>query len=660
MSRALVLGNGEMLVTLDRFGQLRDLYYPHVGLENQAGGGRMHRIGVWVDGRFSWITDKEWEITYDYEIESFLGALEAKNRNLGISLSFRDGVYNEANIFFRRIEVKNESSEGRDIRIFIGHEFTLSGKTGETAYFEPFRHCLIHYKGNHVVLINGEIGGMPPSDWSVGLSGFMGKEGTYKDAEDGVLSKNPIEHGPVDSVIAFSHFLSGGQSQVLHYWIAIGSSLKEVFDLDSRIASKTLEHILESTGNYWRAWVNKYDFSFYKLNPNIIRLFKKSLMLIRAHADNHGAIIASADSEMLQYGKDTYSYMWPRDAARAAITLYKAGDPFVAKRFFEFCERTITEQGFFMHKYLPDGSLGSSWHPWIREGLPQLPIQEDETAIVLYAIGKYYRHTKDLEFIEKIFTTLIERSAEFLLSFRDTKTGLPKGSYDLWEEKYGTSTFTSSAIYGALQSAADLSAVLGKKKHETRYRKGAEEIKKGIMSYLYDEGTGNFHKLVVFSRTGGRNVDSTIDISSPYGVFNFGVLEAGDLRLKKSFDNAKAKLGANIGIGGIARYEGDGYYRAKDNTPGNPWIITTLWVAEYDIAKAQTESDFEKVREVFSWVARYALPSGMLPEQLNPDTGEQISASPLVWSHAEYVNAILKYLDRLEELGICPTCNPVV
>ncbi len=186
------------------------------------------------------------------------------------------------------------------------------------------------------------------------------------------------------------------------------------------------------------------------------------------------------------------------------------------------------------------------------------------------------------------------------------------------------------------------------------------EIKKGIMSYLYDEGTGNFHKLVVFSRTGGRNVDSTIDISSPYGVFNFGVLEAGDLRLKKSFDNAKAKLGANIGIGGIARYEGDGYYRAKDNTPGNPWIITTLWVAEYDIAKAQTESDFEKVREVFSWVARYALPSGMLPEQLNPDTGEQISASPLVWSHAEYVNAILKYLDRLEELGICPTCNPVV
>ena len=39
-----------------------------------------------------------------------------------------------------------------------------------------------------------------------------------------------------------------------------------------------------------------------------------------------------------------------------------------------------------MHKYRPDKSLGSSWHPWVRNGKPELPIQEDETALVIYAL----------------------------------------------------------------------------------------------------------------------------------------------------------------------------------------------------------------------------------------------------------------------------------
>ena len=58
----------------------------------------------------------------------------------------------------------------------------------------------------------------------------------------------------------------------------------------------------------------------------------------------------------------------------------------------------------------------------------------------------------------------MRRAADFLLEYRDKKTGLPSPSYDLWEEKRGTSTFTASAVYGALCAAAGLSTVLGKKK----------------------------------------------------------------------------------------------------------------------------------------------------------------------------------------------------
>ena len=40
-----------------------------------------------------------------------------------------------------------------------------------------------------------------------------------------------------------------------------------------------------------------------------------------------------------------------------------------------------------MHKYRSDSSLGSSWHGWIVNGHPELPIQEDETALILGHYG---------------------------------------------------------------------------------------------------------------------------------------------------------------------------------------------------------------------------------------------------------------------------------
>jgi GH15 family glucan-1,4-alpha-glucosidase len=361
---------------------------------------------------------------------------------------------------------------------------------------------------------------------------------------------------------------------------------------------------------------------------------------------------------MLQQGKDNYAYMWPRDAAFSAIALDKSGDQNVAKKFFEFCKDVITEDGYFMHKYLPDKSLGSSWHPYVRNGQFQLPIQEDETALVIWALWQHYEKTHDTEFIEDLFNDVIERAAEFMVSYRDSKTKLPKPSYDLWEEKYGTSTFTCSAVYGALIAAAEFSKLLGKEKHEVKYRKVALEIKNGIMHYLYDHASGNFVKLM---NTKGEEViyDRTVDMSSAFGIFNFGVLPPDDKILSKAMEETKIKLSRNIKINGIARYEGDSYYRIPADTPGNPWIITTLWMAQYKITTAKTETEFDEVREYLNWAARYALPSGILSEQLHPFTGEQISAAPLTWSHAEFVNTLIKYLDRLEELGICKACNPV-
>ena len=51
MPRDLPLGNGDLLVTFDSRYQLRDIFYPYVGMENHTVGDPS-RFGIWADGAF--------------------------------------------------------------------------------------------------------------------------------------------------------------------------------------------------------------------------------------------------------------------------------------------------------------------------------------------------------------------------------------------------------------------------------------------------------------------------------------------------------------------------------------------------------------------------------------------------------------------------------
>lgn len=659
MSRSIVLGNGSLVVALDDAGRVRDIYYPHVGLEDHARGHYMHRIGIWVDGRMSWLgEDPDWQITVGCADDALESHVIARNQVLKVELTFIDAVYNEQPIFLRRVSVTNQAEEARGIKLFFAHQFEIA-KThgGETAYFDPTQHAIIHYKGRRVFLIKGMLDNVPFDDYATGRQGFQGKEGTHRDADDGHLSQNPIEHGQVDSAIGLSAGYAPGQSRVAHYWIAAGQSLSDVATANAYVAAKTPEHLLGSVRDYWKAWLSSYEWHFEGLSDAHVLLFRRSLLYLRAHVDHEGGILASLDSDMLRYALDTYGYVWPRDAAFAALALDQAGDTNTAQRFFEFSRDVIASEGYFLHKYLPDRSLGSSWHPWIRDGKPQLPIQEDETALVLYSLCEHFRYSHDLEFVESVFDELVERTADFLVAYRDDATHLPRASYDLWEEKHGVTTFTAASVYGALVGAAELSDTLGKRAHSERYAAAAAEVREAILAHLWDDVTGTFVKMRADGAEGV--IDHTIDISSVYGVWRFGVLPSGDPRLSRAFETSVRTLSRGIVTGGIARYEGDVYYRENQAVVGNPWIITTLWYAEYLIATARSENDFVRVRTIFDWVVRHALPSGVLPEQVDAENGAPLSATPLMWSHAGFVSAIIAYLDRLEQLGLCTDCDPV-
>src|SRR5260370_1904889 len=153
------------------------------------------------------------------------------------------------------------------------------------------------------------------------------------------------------------------------------------------------------------------------LAEEIVDLYRRSLLVIRTKCDQGGAVLAANDSDMQLGRHDHYSYMWPRDAAFVCDAMDRAGFPEVTRRFLQFAHDTIKAEGYFLHKYNADGSLASLWHPWVRDGKPQLPIQEAATALVGSLIARHYARTRDLELVLAIYARPRAHPAQSLLSF---------------------------------------------------------------------------------------------------------------------------------------------------------------------------------------------------------------------------------------------------
>ncbi|MEI8104132.1 MAG: glycoside hydrolase family 15 protein, partial [Candidatus Moraniibacteriota bacterium] len=487
MPKALVLGNGEILVCFDAFGQVRDFYFPYVGHENHVGFGYVHKIGISIDDHFEWIDSPAWQVTVDYVTRTMCSNIRAIHSQSGVELLFADVVYNEKNIFLRQVTVKNTSSENRRIKLFFHQQFQIyETAKRDTGYYDPEHEAIVHYEGRRVFVVGGRCKGKSFDEYSIGNYGIEGKEGTWKDAEDGRLEKNPIEHGEVDSVASLSLEVASGESEVAHYWITVAKIHDEAIELGEYVKKKKPEHIVKSTSDFWRAWGQKNNIECEDLSPAIIDFFYKSLFIIRTHTGNNGGIIASGDSDMLSFGRDTYAYVWPRDAAYTVLALDAAGYSDTTRKFFEFCNAVVTQEGYFYQKYRSDESIGSSWLPWVADGKKRLAIQEDETAIVLFALWRHYEKAKDVEFIEGIYNSLIKKSADFLCHFREEKTGLPEVSSDIWERIFAISTYTAASVYGGLVAASHFAELLGKKRDAHKYLAVADEIKEALFQYLYN------------------------------------------------------------------------------------------------------------------------------------------------------------------------------
>ncbi len=666
MPRDLPIGNGSLLVAFDSKYRIRDLYWPHVGQGNHSSG-HPFRTGFWVEQEFRWLEDDRWSCELDYEQGTLISHVILRHPDLKISVEAADGVDFHENLLVRRFLITNDADHEREIHVFFHQDFHIDGyEVGDTAYYEPDRRAVIHYKGGNWFLINGAIlmdegksgaDWEPSADsiegvnvgvhqWACGLKEIRNLHGTWKDAEDGRLSGEAVAHGSVDSCVGFSLTIPAGCTRNLYYWMAVGPDFESAVRLNRLVRGRGPQSFLDRTAAYWRLWLDQHLPLYEDLPQEICRAYEQSLLIIRTQIDNGGAIIAANDTDISSIVRDTYSYMWPRDGALVANALIRAGYLDLSRAFFQFCADSLTREGYLLHKYNPDGTLASSWHPWTRDGKKSLPIQEDETALVLWALWEHFDRFGDVEFIKPLYKKLIKPIADFLSDYRDHATGLPLPSYDLWEERYGILSWTVSATYGGLIAGAKFAKSFGEDRKAEHYEQAAEQIKRGADAHLWREDLNRFLRHISNEDAGGWEIDETIDASLA-GLWMFGMYAPDDKKIVATMQAISDHLWVKTQVGGVARYEGDQYHRVSDDideVPGNPWFISTLWLAEWLAITAKSQADLERSVELVMWASSRALQSGVLAEQVHPYTNEPLSVSPLTWSHATFVSTALQYL----------------
>ena len=615
-----ISGNGRLLLTVNENGDWNELFYPYPGQFQQL---REARLGLYdvAASRFAWLRRGN---GYDLRQAPYgPGHLpESTWSGHGVTISVRDHVHPNHDLVARVFRIRADPP--RPLRLFAYHSFQIAESMyQDTAFVDSASSSLVHYKRGYFFEFFSEPNF---SRAACGEHTLRGLRGTYVDAEDGRLEGHLIAHGAADSVMEWDLEAVPDRETTVRLFLTAGRSLPGVHRDREYVRSGGLDRFVRESEAFWETWVQRRlphpPDGLSQLSREVYRM---SVLLLRHATAENGAIIASPDTRSLAAAGDTYNYCWWRDGGYVSKAMDEAGLFENASRFLDFARDCQNPDGSFFHRHFPDGAIGSTWHP-----PPHLQI--DQTATVIAAAWHHFKRGADPDILLDLWP-MVKGAANFLTEFRDPGTGLPAPSFDLWEERLGIHLYSTAAVAHALERAGRIAAEIGK--DPASWRAAAAEISGAAVSHFWDAEAKRFVRSL-------SPRDERLDASHLLAL-KLGFLPWTDPRARALVDAVEHRLWCRDG-GGLARYEGDEYYGRE-----NPWVVSTLWLAEARLRLG----DRHRCRELIEWVAAHATSTRLLPEQIDRVTQEPKSATPLTWSHSTFVDVVHKYAEA-EHHGSIP------
>lgn len=440
------------------------------------------------------------------------------------------------------------------------------------------------------------------------------------------------------------------------------------------------------------------------------RLAFASALMLKVQEDRTyaGALIASlsnpwGDTIDATESSTGYKAVWPRDFYQVAMAMMALGDTETPVAAFRYLPRVQVRAdtpgnsgttGWFLQKTHVDGEI-----EWVG-------VQLDQTAMPIMLGWKLWRagEIDDAE-IAAVYVRMIRPAADFLVDggkvgilWNDRRIAPPWSQQERWEEQEGYSPSTTAAVITGLTVAAEIARASGDPASAGRYEAAADDYASKVEARMFTT-SGEFGDGRYFLRL-SRNEDPNDKL--PLGENNgqpampedriidggflelvrYGVRAATAPSIVDSLpeyddqtreDRFRVRYDLN-GVPGFRRYGNDGYGENTDTggnyglggmTPGQRgrvWPIFTGERGHYEIARAVAgnapDTAFEAIRRTYAGgMEAFANDGQLLPEQVWDGVGHPTShryqtgqgtnsATPLAWSHAEYIKLLRSLADR--------------
>ena len=620
-----IIGNQNILASFTKQGEILRLLYPTRDYKQMID---FFHVGLKInDSRLVYLHDDINNIyMQQYEEDTNILNTEILNTYFNLKVVQTDYASIKENVLVRKYKFTNENTIDLDLNFLVHSSLTSSPENRVSGMCR--NDALIQYNHEYMLctfskekLLSSQI------------------NNSKANIEDGkIWDKDYVGMSENSSISYDLGILKPNETREFELYIFIEDSkigldnLEKTIDRIRKIDFKT-EY--EAVKKYWKKYVKDHnglelDLAETPKNRKIKQIYTRTILLYSLLVNHETGGISAAvevDENLKQCGG--YQYCWPRDAVftTTAMDILKMKKE-VEKFYKSFCKNTQSRNGMWEQRFFTDGRLAPCWG-----------YQIDETASVIVGVYNHYKVIEDKKFL-KDNLKMCEKAINFLKKyvediFQETnKCGI---SYDLWEEYEGVNLYAVSSIFASFNAMIKIYEEL--KEEFTKNRVKQENVNKEketlrnlsvtlreyILKNFYDESK----KSLV------RNLeDKTLDISILGTVIPFELFSPKDKKILNTVERINMTL--RTYTGGYKRFETDTYREGK------PWIIATLWIAEYYLEIGEKQ----KAKECFDFVVKTSTEHGFLAEQINNSTMQPDWVIGLGWSHAMFIETLKKMIEK--------------
>ena len=691
-----VAGNNYINTMLDQNGSIYDVYYPSAGCvrgmgtrnEGYVGGndtfppglptgnrGQMNinqaMPGLRVGGKTYWLSNEAGSgyhtVTQRYlpgtnviESKATLSVAPIQVTQFDFApagITFPTDLGNEPNrgIHVKRMVLLNTGSTAQSLNLYFYKDVALNGGDNfDQMSFDPVRGAMIASDTTQRnTSSSGEYNPTSFGDYTKNVSvylassikvcaavgspaGTIAKENWRDTSSDNgqgwigtTLTLQPGIAQEVDILVA------GGFD---NFPFATGTYSYQIAPVIDWFTTSSMAATQASTEAHWQNWLSQGT-TIETPDSAANDLFKRGLLGTALHLDGkNGGVVAGMHN-------GAYPFVWPRDAAYAAVTLSRTGHFSDAENVYRFLRDIAFRandawgKGFFYQKYTTDGHIVWS--------APQV----DETAVVPWGIKAHYDTTGSIPFLNSYYGMVYESarassedsSIDSRLFYDDPN--LLMNSMNVWEDSFDDFIYSNANIVRGMSDAATIASTLGHSADAALFTARANTIRNGVNGRLDWNG-------------------ENMDISQLGIIYPFQIMSPVDPRANRVINRVNGVVGNNSGAlqplvntsgdwaGLVNRYWGDSYWN------GGPWYLTTLWYGLFHMERADAapgHTDIDLHLNKLNLLINRLTPIGFGAEQIAPNTSllypgqtdfSHQAAWPNAWeSMSTFVDAYMAFLD---------------